>query len=311
MCKFIRQQFYPTAIAMLLLTPATDAATGSNPQLSGAVRAGAAYHSNVNNSQLEQASGRGDSARVLEAEIKTRWAATNQWQLEGGYSFSDTAYRQADSYSSQLHLLYADSSYRFGAHTAGVNLYYANARLDDADFLTLRQASLYSMHMLQNQLVLRPALTIGEKHFTQFSARNSTSLNAAVDSFWFYDGSGRFISVGLLAEQERSDDVQYRYKAAGIRLKWSGQYQFWHDKQQFQLALRYNRRDYEHSSSALPVNTDAERQDNQLQLEAVWQWHLNDYFALHTKLEHGDFDSTLQTANYRDSRASVLLALSF
>ena len=58
-------------------------------------RAGLEHQSNVNISELEQASGQADVARLFEADARIQWQSTPALRVEAGYSLQDKNYRQA------------------------------------------------------------------------------------------------------------------------------------------------------------------------------------------------------------------------
>ena len=268
---------------------------------SGKARVGAEYQSNVNISALEQASGQADSAVLLEAELAASWQASKSWKLDAGYSIQDKNYRQADAFNTRLQLAYVDGSYQLGKHTLGANLYYANAQLDNAAFLTLSQASLYSLLSASDSWFIRPALTVADKSFARNTERDANTFTASADNFWFFASGQRFLSLGLMWEKESSQDNAFSYTAPGVRLKVSNRFTLWQYQQQLQLGAKLSQRDY----------SATQRSDTQTVLEASWQMNFNQHVALIGKLEHGDFSSTLDSADYRETRSAVLFQLGF
>jgi outer membrane receptor protein involved in Fe transport len=300
--------FFTVAAALCLLLSVAAQATESW-DFSARARAGFEQNSNVNISELEQASGQGDVASLLEADITVAWQTTAKLRLESGYSVQDKNYREANDFNTRLQLAYLDAGYQLSAATLGANVYYAQADLDQAQFLTLYQASLYSMHNLSDSIFLRPAVTFANKSFARFTQRDAITAGASLDTFWFFTSGSRFISLGLLYENENSRDRAFSYQAPGLRLKLSGRYSLWQLNHTLQLGAKLSQRRYQ---SVTGNNNDIlRRQDTQHQLEASWQLDVNPHLALLTKLEHGDFSSTLDSADYRETRSSLTLQLGF
>jgi hypothetical protein len=297
--------------AALCLLCCTPSQADDSWRFTASARAGLEQQSNVNISELEQASGQADVASLLEADLTLAWQTTPLLRVESGYSVQDKNYRQKDDFNTRLHLAYLDASYQLGSTTVGTNLYYALAELDDARFLTLHQASLYGMHSLSDSGFVRPALTVSEKTFDRFSERDATTSSASVDTFWFFAQGQRFISLGLLYENEDSQDDTYSYQAPGFRIKLSGNFTLWRLNHKLQLGAKLTERSYRSVTSRDKVNSHRRRQDNHTQLEASWQLDINSHLAVLTKLEHGDFNSTLDSADYTETRSSLALQLSF
>ena len=301
-----------TALLSLMLTPALAAQTTESAApawgFSGKVRAGLEYQSNVNVSELNQASGRSDNARLLETDVNASWQATDKLQVFAGYSLQDKQYQNADDYNLRLQLAFLDSQYQLGATSLGINLYHADARLASAPFLTLTQSSVYAMHSASDTWYLRPALTLGQKRFDNINGRDAQTRSLSADSFWFSADGQRFISLGLRYDWEAADATEFRYQAPAVQLKMSTRFTAWTLPQQLQFGARVARRQYQSHSVA---NTAAARNDLQRQLDLQWQLGLSEHFALISKLEFGDFQSILDSADYTESRGSLSLQLSF
>jgi hypothetical protein len=303
MALLIRFAALPVALGFLLSAPAQAA---DNVSFSAKARAGVEYQSNVNISELEQASGRADIARLVEAELNTGWQASSALRFDGGYSIQDKNYRQSDDFDTQLHLAFIDAGYQLGRTTIGANLYYARANLESARFLTLQQVSVYSMHSINESWFVRPALTVAEKQFARFSERDAQTQSATLDSFWFFSAGQRFISVGLQYEQENSRERQFSYQAPGLSLKVSSSYTLWQLPQKLQLGAKLSQRDY--NDVATQPST---RKDTHTQLEARWQLDFTPHIAMLAAVEHGDFSSSYDAADYRETRSALSFQLSF
>ncbi len=275
---------------------------GADPlSFSGKARLGSEYQSNVNISALQQASGQSDSATLLEAELAASWQASANFKLDAGYSIQNKAYRQASDFDTRLQLAYVDASYQLGQHSVGANIYHANAQLDSAAFLKLNLASLYTMVSGSDTWFIRPALTMAKKVFARNDERDASTFSASADSFWFSESGQHFFSIGLVWEDESSRDNVFSYTAPGARAKLSHRFTLWQYQQQLQLGARVSQRDYQ----------TAERADTQAVVEASWQVSLNQRFAVIGKVEHGDFSSTIDSADYRETRSALLLQLGF
>ncbi|WP_372626995.1 surface lipoprotein assembly modifier [Arsukibacterium sp.] len=294
-----RPAMISSAIAMLFSSFSSPGA--ETLSYTGKARVGGEYQSNVNISALEQASGKADTARLLEAELSASWQAGKKLKLDAGYSIQDKNYQQADDFNTRIQLAYLDASYQLAKHSVGANIYYADATLDNAAFLTLNQASFYGMISGSDSWFIRPALTMAEKSFAQNVERNAETVTVSADSFWFSASGQRFLSVGIVWEDENSRDNAFSYAAPGVRVKVSNRFSLWHYQQQLQLGARLSQRDYRAT----------ERSDTQTVIEASWQVNVNQHVALIGKAEHGNFSSSLDSADYRETRTALLFQLGF
>lgn len=309
---FVRHVRCCIALLSLMLSPVLAAQTAESAtpawDFSGKVRAGLEYQSNVNVSELKQASGQADTARLLEADLNTSWQATANWKLLAGYSLQDKQYKATDDFNLRLHLAYLDSQYQLGATTVGVNLYHADAQLASEPFLTFAQSSIYAMHGASDTWYLRPAFTLGRKHFADLTARNADTRSISADSFWFSQDGQRFISFGLRYDWEKAVVEEFRYQSPAVQLKMSTTFTAWELAQQLQFGARIAQRRYETHSAA---NKTDKRNDLQHQLDVQWQLGLSKDFAIISKVEHGNFQSIVDSADYKETRGSLSVQLSF
>lgn len=309
MALFNRNTAFSTAIVLASASPLLWVNVWANDNadswsLSGKAKAGMEYQSNVNISELEQASGQSDNAVVLDAQLDLGWQVSDNLRIDTGYSINDKSYQTASDYDSRLQLAFADVSYALTTTTIGTNVYHAQADLDDSDFLTLTQFSVYTMHSLSDSWFLRPSLVHADKQFDQIEQRDAKSYSATVDSFWFFDQGQRFISLGATYEDEEANATEFSYTATGLNARVSNQFSLWQLTQKLQFGLKLSQRDYQ-------VQDDGSRDDVHQQYDARWEVNLGQHWAVLTSVEYGDFQSTLSTADYDETRAGLLLQASF
>ncbi|GGB71129.1 surface lipoprotein assembly modifier [Shewanella inventionis] len=306
MALFTRFTTRTTAIALAITSPLSWANTTADDwSFSGKAKAGMEYQSNVNISELEQASGESDNAVVLDAQLDLGWQVSDNLRVDTGYSINDKSYQTASDYDSRLQLAFADVSYAFTATTIGSNVYHAQADLDDNDFLTLTQVSLYTMHNLSDSWFLRPSVMHADKQFAQIEQRDAKSYSATLDSFWFFNQGQRFMSLGVTYEDEKTNAPEFRYTSTGLNARVSNQFSLWQIAQKIQLGAKLSQRDYHTQENG------SRRDDVHQQYDAKWEISLGQHWAVLTSVEYGDFKSTIDSADYAETRAGLLLQASF
>ncbi|AZG71958.1 surface lipoprotein assembly modifier [Shewanella livingstonensis] len=290
---------------LLLLSYAHMGIAADTLSVNGKLKAGMEYQSNVNISELEQASGESDTATALEGEINAAWQVNDHFRLDSSYSINDKRYNKASAYDSRLQLAFIDASYGFNNLTLGSSVYLAQADLDGSDFLTLNQFSVYAMYNLSDSWFIRPSVVYADKDFAQFTLRDASNKSANLDSFWFFQQGQKFISLGAIYEDEDALDKTFSYRAAGINIRVSNQFDLWHIAQKVQLGMKLTQRDY-----ALAIDNN-ERNDIHQHIDAKWELNINATFALLTSVEYGDYQSILASADYDETRAGLMLQASF
>ncbi|MBB1437767.1 DUF560 domain-containing protein [Shewanella sp. SG41-4] len=295
-----------TAIALSAgFSSVSYADTADAWSFSGKAKAGMEYQSNVNISELEQASGESDTAVVLDAQVDLGWQVSDNFRVDSGYSINDKQYKTASDYDSRLQLAFVDASYAMSSTTVGANIYHAQADLDSSDFLTLNQVSVYTMHTLTDSWFMRPSLMRADKQFTQLAERDADSYTASLDSFWFFNQGQRFLSVGATYEDEDTQSPIFSYSAIGIKARISNQFSLWQVQNKIQFGAKVSQRDYK-------TQTDgSSRDDVHQQYDAKWEINISQHWAVLTSVEYGDFQSTVDSADYDETRAGLMLQASF
>lgn len=290
----------------LLAMSGSVAQNEDNFTLSGSLEAGAEYSSNVSVSELETASGSGDTAGILDAGLDLNWQATDRLTVDAGYSFSGSRYRTVDAFDMDMHLLYADVGYDFDALTVGTSYYYANADLGSQSFLRLHQYSLYAGSLVTDTWYLRGAVNFADKTFPGLSARDADTEGVSIDSFWFFGQGSSTLSAGYAFDDETARAPQFSYRAHTIRLRYSNRFLLSTRESRFQAGVRFQDREYR------GVTPDVgRRDDSQLVADASLEVHVLDALAVIGRLEAGNYRSNLDSADYRDNRISVAVRYSF
>jgi hypothetical protein len=306
-----RQNKTTVTSAMILLaavaaSPASVGQENSDFSLSGSLEAGAEYSSNVSVSELETASDSGDTAATVDAGLDLSWQASSRLALNAGYNFSARRYQTVDDFDMDMHLLFADLSYDFDALTVGSSYFYADADLGGRSFLSQHQYSVYAGTLLTDTWYLRGALNFTDKRFPNFDARNADAEGVSIDSFWFF-GQGRSnISAGYAFSDEKAQALEFSYRSHTFRLRHTHRFDFAGRESQFQAGIRLQERDYRGVTPGV-----GRRDDSQQVANASLDVAMSASLAIIGKIEIGNYDSNLDSANYRDNRISLSARFTF
>lgn len=326
--SFTPRKIQLTAVIALALPWAPiQAAEPERWALSGSVELGAEYSSNVNISEVEAATGSADTAGVFDAGLNLTWQPNERWRGEAGYSYNTKRYQEADAFNMDIHLAFGDISYEFDFATLGMNYYHAQANLAGSSFMTLGQFSTYTGKLFGDHWYLRGAVNLTDKSFDQLEGRDASNKGLALDNFWFFNQGRSNFLLGLNLEQESAQDPNFDYSAYTLRVRYSHRWTAFGRSARFHLGLRHQNRDYRQvtpePANSNPVNgirelpipdpgsLDERRQDRRLQVDTRLQIALSESLALIGRVELGNYQSNLESADYRDNRASVAIKWSF
>lgn len=291
----------------LLVSLISAAATAATPSIKLDLETGAEYDSNLSVIELDQSSSEGDWAYLLNANISSQWQATNQFKLKTGVSYNSKTYQDYSEFDLTIQQAFVDASYKFQPVTLGYSYRYADAELDGQDFLTLQQQSLYASRLIDQKIFLRAAINNQDKNFPVSNSRNADNQSLAGDAFFFFNQGKSFLTFGLSGETENARTNEFDYDGINIRTSVSHQFQYWNKTHRLQLGWRLDNRNY----SAITPAIEKKRRDERRITSLEWQIETNKWLSLIGKIEAGDYDSNLSSANYSETITSLALKASF
>jgi len=268
---------------------------------------GVEQDSNLNVVELDKTSNKSDMALLLNAKANGSWKPGEKFSVSAGYSYSGKNYREQDEFNVAIHQLSADVNYEFDAATLGASHYYARAILDTKDFLDLNQTSIYIAKLINDRFYLRAAANLQDKNFAELSGRNASNRGASADAFVFFNQGKSFVSLGVTNERENAKAHQFDYSGNSVKARVSHQFMIGAKVQKVQVGYRYLQRDY----SGITQEINAERYDKAQVLDTSWEISLSKSLALEAKAEHGNYQSNLPSADYKDNRVSVQVKFRF
>lgn len=291
-------------VAMFLISASSQATT---PATHIELETGAEYDSNLSVIELDKNSAAGDWSAVANARLHSQWQATGKTKLKGGLSYNSKTYQDYREFDLTIKQAFIDASYDFQPLTLGASYHYADAELDDQDFLTLHQRSIYISRLIKPTFFLRAALNDQDKDFPISGTRNADNQSLAGDAFFFFNQGKTFFTLGLTGEKENAGANEFDYDGVNFRTSLNHQFSLGNTKNRLQLGYRYDQRNY----SAVTAAIEAKRADERRITTLEWQVETTKWLSLVGKVERGNYDSNLAAANYSETVSSLMLKASF
>ncbi|HTF97293.1 MAG TPA: hypothetical protein VL995_14240 [Cellvibrio sp.] len=271
------------------------------------VETGTEYDSNLSIIELDQNSAENDWALVANARMNGQWQANRHVKLKGGLSYNTKTWNDYSAYDLKIKQAFADASYEFKPFTLGVSFHHADAKLDDRDFLTLQQRSIYASRLVNQRFFLRAAVNHQNKDFPGSNIRNANNQSMAGDMFVFFNQGKTFLTLGISNEEERARADQFDYDGINLRTSISHQFTAWNKPNRVQFGVRYDNRDY------LSITPELEKKRSDQRRIATLEWDVatSKWLSITTKFERGNYASNIDSADYAETIGSVLLKASF
>ncbi len=301
-----------SCVLVLTTSSLTFAATQSSFELDGEVAGGLIFNSALSVDELDEVSSQSDNGYEFNGAVKGKWQLTDQTRLSSSYAYNQKKYSEYSQFDLALHQLNIDGRYRFNQSEIGVRVDGASASLAENTFLNYQQVSLYLGHFVQPETYLRTSIKTKNKYFAKLPNRDASGLVASFDMFHFINGANTMLMLGLSTEKEDAQDNQFAYSGMGVQTKVTHKFRVFGLNSKVGVGLRFQRKDYQSVEvETLPAEGMSERDENRRVIEANWDLHLLDNLLVMSELEHGNFNSQLESQNYEQTTASIGLKYIF
>lgn len=269
--------------------------------------AGAEYDSNVGVPDLDQNTGSGDEALVLELGGKLELLPLEHLALRAGYNFDLTQYSSLDEFSLQTHLVTLEGEYDFGVLKAGVLYSVAHARLDGDAYLDYQQVSPNVSKLFGDTLYLRAAYLDIEKDFETANGRDADGQGGQLDAFFFLDGTRRYIILGAKQVDEDATDDAFDLTETGLKARFIQRLDILSRETRFRIGVEAEETDYENITPSI----DEVRSDELIKGEASAEIRIVDPVSLNIGYAYTDRSSNLPSADYDEHVATAKIAMKF
>lgn len=273
--------------------------------LSGEFEMGMRYDSNLNVVGLDSHSATDDRALVSNGKIKARWQADEKWHLNGGISHSLTRYDSLQDFNLDITTLSVSGGFKSTLAQFGLHAYRADAQLATDDFLTYQQQGLSIADHAFSKGFWRISLDQTDKSFAQLSHRDASAHSMRGDGFWFYQQDG-FINLSYEFQDEDANTTALDFVSHGVNLKVQHSLLLLGETTRLQASYQIERRHY-----STDEQSEFGRDDYRSVMELSIHYPLLSYLDVNLSAKRGDYDSTLTTADFRETVAELSVRAHF
>jgi predicted porin len=285
------------------------------------VETGIEYDSNLNVDELDQASNKSDQALLLGAGAEASGQPLENLTLTGTYDFTSRRYESNDSFDQDIHLASVDLSYDIDSVTLGASHHYSYATLASEPFLDYNRTSVYLGKLIDDDVYVMGSLLSKRKSFENSEARDARTRGISLDSFFFSNQGRTLFVLGLDGDDENAASDAYDYQMLAGRTRLKHRFDVSGHENTVQVGLRYEARDYDEEISSAeapllplagPATMSSEtRSDRILTVDLRWAVGLTDWLTTEAKVERTESRSSLDSADYDKTIASLTLRADF
>lgn len=275
------------------------------PSFEAEFSAGAEYDSNVSVNDVDTNTGSDDFAAVIDADFEATIPAGLRTEIEIGYGFSQSLHADFTAFDLQSHLATAEVSHDFKVVEVGAAYRFAYSRLGGDPFMTMHQVNPYAAASLGEMVYVRGGYTWSDRDFDADPLRDSKRRAYGGDVYLFLNGVKSYVAAGYQRERDNAVGDEFDYQSDNFSVRFSQRFDFAGEDAKLSLGWRREDRDYE----AITPSIAAIRADTRDRFQAELEIPISSRAFVRAEFEHGDYDSNLPAANYKQDVAGLRLGL--
>lgn len=270
-------------------------------------RAGLRYDDNVNTAQIDNTSGSGDYAGLLDLSGVYKTSAGYSVNVEFGYDFSQSLYMDLDAFDLQSHTASIYAAREVGGHDVSLFYGYTRTLLGRNDFLSFNNFQPMIGHSLTDTVYVSGAYNYQNKNFISINDRDSDVHAGSVDVFVFFNESKSFVKIGYRLERENTKNSEFDYLGQAFTAELKSPIVIFNLKPKLRLAYDFKYKDYR----SITADIGAERLDKRHAAALSLAFPLNKYVDLETDIEYIRALSNVDSSDFVERIATLALKLSY
>lgn len=305
-----RAVFFTLGLGSVLVLAATPGRAGES-ETAGAkerpwsveIAGGVEYDDNVSVAELDETTGLGDFAGVIDFRADYAPELGENTSLYVGYDFFQSLYVDLTGFDIQSHVATVSLDHTIGRVTVGGMYNFAYAFLGGDDFLEFHKFSPFVSVFLTDSLYLRSFYEYTDKSIFPSPDRDTQDQGGGASLYYFMNGAKTYVSAGYRYESVDAVGPEFDYAGHDITAKFSTHLALGDAASEIKIGGRYDIRDYENVTASIGEIRD----DDIFKLTAEWEIPLGKYLFSELKYEYGNYISNLPTADYTRNVATIKL----
>jgi hypothetical protein len=277
------------------ITTSTFAANEKSTEFRAELAIGAEYDSNVTVDEVDLNSSQGDYALTLNANVGLHSQLSEKAELDLSYDYSQSSYAEFSQVNRQTHILGSSLDFTHREIDSGISLFYIVSNLDHKKFLEFYRVSPSISGFLAKKWFGRAAYIYSDKVIEERRARSAISNAGEIDIYYFRRGLRSYFNFGYQYKNEDAHASEFDYKSGNLKLRYIHRVDLFSRVAIFQLAFRYEDRDY---SSDTP-SIEKERRDQRQRWRAELKVPVITNGEIQFYAGYSDYESNLPRADYR------------
>lgn len=273
--------------------------------VSGKAYLGYGYDSNVSVSELDTNTDTSDTATYSRAQLKVKLRPNKRWTFAGSAQYANTKYKEQSAFDLAITTYSGEMSYQAPWVKIGMHHYHANADLDSIRYLTYKQSGVSAGNGFLERAYWRVSADSIDKELPADTRRNSDAEALRGDVFWFFNQAS-FIKFGASYHDEDALDTQFDFAGKKVDVSYALTFPLLDKMSEITVAYEYEQRAYENEGPG-----GVGREDDRQRIKANFTYPLYDFADISLNTQYGNYNSTVVSADYKETVAELGVRLHF
>jgi len=281
------------------------AAEDKNPW-KASVSIGSQFDDNVNTSQIDDNSGQGDKAAVIEVSGLYKIFDSKEFDLEVSYDFYQSLYEDLDGFDLQSHTISLFASKEFAGFDLSAIYGVSRTILGRNNFLGFQNFQPTIGFLATDTWYISASYNYQNKNFATVQERDANVSAVAIDNFFFFNKSKSFVKVAYRLQNENTRGAEFDFLGQYLTAELSTPVKLFTVVPKLKLSYQFHFKDFR----SVTPDIGSERLDKRHTGKASLETPLNDHVSLNADFEYIRAFSNLESSDFVERVGTLSLKLS-
>ncbi|MAF94406.1 MAG: hypothetical protein CMM60_01405 [Rhodospirillaceae bacterium] len=277
-----------------------------NPwKVSGSV--GVQFDDNVNTSQVDDTSGQGDKATIIEGSGLYKIFDSKAFGLEAGYDYYQSLFEDLDGFDLQSHSVSLFASTELASLDLSAFYGYSRTLLGRNDFLSFNNFQPMVGFSATDSWYVSASYNYQNKNFRTVQERDANVHAGAVDNFFFFNEAKSFTKFTYRLQNENTRSAEFDFLGHYLKAELNTPVKLFTVVPKLKLSYQFSFKDYR----SVTLDIGSKRLDKRHAGKASLETPLNEHASVNVDVEYIRALSNLKSSDFVEKVGTLSLKLSY
>jgi len=268
---------------------------------------GSQFDDNVNTSQIDDTSGQGDKAAIIEVSGLYQIFDSKAFGLEVGYDFYQSLYEDLDGFDLQSHSVSLFASRELAGFDLSAFYGYSRTLLGRNDFLGFQNFQPMVGFSVTDSWYISASYNYQNKNFKTVQERDANVHAGAIDNFFFFNEAKSFMKLTYRLQNENTRGAEFDFLGHYLKAELNTPVKLFTVVPKLKLSYQFS---FKNFRSVTP-DIGSERLDKRHAGKASLETPLNDHVSVNVVFEYIRAFSNLESSDFVERVGTLSLKLSY